>query len=178
MRIDEIFNSTTSTQTLTQSTQAKISKRDVKDKVKPAQSNRHRRSAQFPGFQQFGGFNNPQFQQQQDTNGNAFAQNQNPYFNQNAGANTHNSNFQNQFGGFQNNGGSSIASNIGNNGQFGQLSAANTDQQSYQNAQGFGDKNNAQSQSALFDPFGLQTSAANSGKFVRKRNHSDLFVIV
>lgn len=92
------------------------------------------------------------------------AQNQNPFFNQNAGANTHSNNFQNPWGGFQNNGASSIGSNIANNGQSGQLSAANTDQQSYQNAQGFGDKNNAQSQSALFDPFGLQASSANTGK--------------
>lgn len=83
---------------------------------------------------------------------------------QNTGANTQTSNIQNEFGNFQNTGGSSIASNIGNNGQFGQLSAANTAQQAYHTGQGSGEKNNAQSQSANFNPFGLQTNSANSGE--------------
>lgn len=71
---------------------------------------------------------------------------------------------QNPFGNFQNNGGSSISSNLANDGTRGQLSSSNTDQQNYDTAQGSGQKNNAQSQSANFDPFGLQASAANSGK--------------
>lgn len=118
----------------------------------------------FPGQQQFNGF--PQQYQQQNTNGNSFAQNQNPFSNQNTGSNTYSQNNQNPFGQFQNTGGSSIGSNLANNGMSGQLSAANTDQQSYLTAQGFGQKNNGQSQSANFDQFGnLQTSNANTGNF-------------
>lgn len=72
---------------------------------------------------------------------------------------------QNQFGNFQDNGASSLSSNLANNGQSGQVSAANTQQQAYQTLHGSGEKNNAQSQSANFDQFGnLGTSAANSGK--------------
>lgn len=116
----------------------------------------------FPG-EPFSAF--PQYQQQ-NTNSNGFAQNQNPFFNQNAGSNTYSQNNQNPFGQFQNTGGSSIGSNLANNGMSGQVSAANTDQQSYLTAQGFGQKNNGQSQSANFDHFGnLQTSNANTGDF-------------
>lgn len=155
--------------------------------------NRHRRSAQnfgqpsgafpsgfpgggFPGsFQQpsptqqfpmnYNPYQNPNFGfSQQNANGNAFGQSQNPFGNQNAGANTHSSNLQNPFGSFQNTGGSSIGSNLANNGLAGQLSAANTDQQNYFTALGSGQKNNALSQSANFDPFGnLQTAATNAG---------------
>lgn len=67
-------------------------------------------------------------------------------------------------GNFQNNGGSSISSNLANDGTSGQLSSSNTNQQSYQTAQGSGEKNNAQSQSANFDKYGnLGTSGSNSG---------------
>lgn len=142
--------------------------------------NRHRRSpnAQFQGFapqgfapqgfpqQNFNPYQNFGFGQQ-NTAGNAVAQNQNPFFNQNAGANTFSNNQQNPFGNFQNTGGSSISSNLANGGLAGQLSAANTNQQNFQNPFGFGDKNNAQSQSANFDPFGnLLASQANTGKLL------------
>lgn len=153
---------------------------DTEDPVPEIRSNRQKRQhgphhyhhhGGFPGQSQFGGNFNPYQQQpnfgfqQQNANGNAFAQNQNPFNNQNSGANTQSSNVQNQFGNFQNNGGSSIASNIANGGLAGDVSAANTDQQSYQTAQGSGQKNNAQGQSAHYDQFGnLDTSAANSGK--------------
>lgn len=154
MRIDEIFDSTNATQQ--KLIRAKVSKRSTDEAPKRTHGNRHRRSAQFPGF--------PQFSNQQNAAGNALAQNQNPFFNQNAGANTHTDQLQNQFGNFFNTGGSSIGSNLANNGLSGQLSAANTDIQKYQTALGFGEKNNAQSQSANFNPFGLQTSNANTGK--------------
>lgn len=138
---------------------------------------RNKRQVGWPGAQQYGfqnglGGNQQQMfnpyqnfgASQQNANGNSLAQNQNPFFNQNAGANTHSSNLQNPFGSFQNNGGSSISANLANDGSAGQLSSANTDQQNYLNAFGFGNKNNAQSQSANFDPFGnLQTSSTNTG---------------
>lgn len=153
---------------------AELVKRSVDNipRLQPEKSknrgNRHRRRAQFPSFPQQPGFNpygNPNFGfSQQNANGNAFGQNQNPFFNQNAGANTHSQNLQNPFGNFQNNGGSSISSNLANNGLGGQVSAANTDQQSYLTALGSGQKNNALGQSAVFDPFGnLQTSSTNAG---------------
>lgn len=73
-------------------------------------------------------------------------------------------NVQNELGNFQNTDGSSISSNLATDGSSGQLSAANTNQQSYQNAQGSGEKNNAQSQSANFDKEGnLGTSSSNAG---------------
>lgn len=53
------------------------------------------------------------------------------------------------------------------------MSAANTDQQSYHTAQGAGDKNNAQSQSANFDPFGnLGTSSSNAGMLIKRNGFS------
>lgn len=170
--------------------ETKISKRSTGDNASQLQlqkpsfrGNRHRRSPQsfgFPGFQQpnfqgqpsptqqfpmnpyqvpnFGGFS------QQNANGNALGQSSNPFFNQNAGANTQSSNVQNPFGSFQNTAGSSLGSNLANNGLAGQLSAANTNQQSYLTALGAGQQNNAQGQSANFDPFGnLQTAATNAG---------------
>lgn len=161
-------------------------RRDVDENEPQIRSNRQRRYARrqpsqpvYAG-QNFGAPQNagfPQFQQQ-NANGNALAQNQNPFFNQNAGANTHSSNVQNPFGNFQNNGGSSISSNFANDGTKGQVSSANTDQQSYNTAQGLGEKNNAQSQSANFDPFGLQASSSNSGKFeIETQFQRILFII-
>lgn len=169
----------------------KITKRSVDDAANQSQSqktrfrgNRHRRSPQFgqpfvfpqqPSFQRqppstqpfpiYNPYGNPNFGfSQQNANGNALAQNQNPFFNQNAGANTHSSNSQNPFGNFQNTGGSSLSSNLANNGLAGQVSAANTDQQNYLTALGGGQKNNAIGQSANFDPFGnLQTTSTNAG---------------
>lgn len=145
----------------------KVVKRSV-DNLQPEKpkfhGNRHRRRAQFPGFPQQPNFGQNFGFGQQNANGNAFGQNQNPFFNQNAGANTHSQNLQNPFGNWQNNGGSSISSNLANNGLSGQLGAANTDQQSYLTAFGAGQMNNAQGQSANFDPFGnLQTSSSNAG---------------
>lgn len=122
---------------------------DDDDDVSPQiLTNRQRRNAEaqnFGGFPQQGGFG-------------GFGQ-------QNAGANTFSNNFQNPFGNSQNTGASSIGSNLQNGGQSGQLSAANAGLQSYQNAFGGGLQNNAQSQSANFDPYGLQASNANSGEF-------------
>lgn len=161
----------------------------LKPQKPKSRGNRHRRSAQifgqpvaYPGngfpqqisFQgppsptqtlNYNPYQNPNFGfSQENANGNAFGQNQNPFFNQNAGANTHSSNMQNPFGNFQNNGGSSISANLANNGLGGQVSAANTDQQSYLTALGAGQKNNALGQSAIFDPFGnLQTTSTNAG---------------
>lgn len=166
--------------------ETKVSKRSADDSASQLQpslvGNRHRRSPQFafPSFQQppnFPGqlpnqqfpmnpFQNPNFGSfsQQNANGNAIGQSQNPFSNQNVGANTQSSNIQNPFGNFQNTGGSGISSNLANNGLSGQLSAANTNQQSYLTALGAGQQNNAQGQSANFDPFGnLQTTAANAG---------------
>lgn len=170
--------------------ETKITKRSAGDDTSHLQQqqtrfrgNRHRRSPQsfgFPGFpgqpnfqqpsptQQFpmNPYQNPNFGifSQQNANGNALGQSQNPFSNQNAGANTQSSNIQNPFGNFQNTGGSSLSSNLANNGLAGQLSAANTNQQGYQTALGAGQQNNALSQSANFDPFGnLQTTATNAG---------------
>lgn len=118
---------------------------------------------QFP--MNFNPYNNPNFGfSQQNANGNALGQSQNPFFNQNAGANTHSSNMQNPFGNFQNTGGSSLSSNLANDGLAGQVSAANTDQQNFLTALGAGQKNNAFGQSANFDPFGnLQATSTNAG---------------
>lgn len=189
MRIDEDESRITKTdggEKKATETETKITKRSVAVDNNTSQSvprnprfrgNRHRRSPQsfgFPGFPQQPGFQgqppfnpyqNPNFGfSQQNANGNALGQSQNPFFNQNAGANTHSSNLQNPFGNFQNTGGSSLSSNLANNGLAGQLSAANTDQQNYLTALGAGQQNNALSQSANFDPFGnLQTTNTNAG---------------
>lgn len=158
-----------------QKKQKKVSKRTADEPTQMKthfRGNRHRRSASAQvGFQ--GGFSPQRYPQnfnpyqnfgQQNTAGNAVSQNQNPFLNQNTGANTFSNNQQNPFGNFQNTGGSSISSNLANGGLAGQVNAANTNQQSFQNALGFGDKNNAQSQSANFDPYGnLQATLANTG---------------
>lgn len=169
MRIDAVLNETTKNEPEMIENHSKISKRSVDDDVHSEprfRGNRHRRSQQN-GFQNFNPYQNYGFSQQ-NANGNSLAQNQNPFFNQNAGANTQSSNLQNPFGIFQNNGGSSMSSNIASNGLAGQLSSANTNQQNYLTAQGSGEKNNAQSQSANFDPFGnLLATLSNSGMLRR-----------
>ncbi|XP_070492968.1 uncharacterized protein [Chironomus tepperi] len=103
------------------------------------------------------------------TNAQGQAQNTAGGFNQNAGANTHSSNVQNELGSFQNTGGSSISANLANDGSSGQLGAANTQQSSQHTADGYKEQNAAQSQSANFDNQGnLQLSNAGTNVNVIK----------
>lgn len=82
---------------------------------------------------------------------------------QTAGANTQSQNYQNEFGQYQNNAGSSQSANLAADGSSGQLSAANTQQQNFQNEFGAGSKNSGQSQSANFDGNGnLALTSSNS----------------
>lgn len=119
--------------------------------------------SRFGGFGGFGGGFNPYQSGQENANANGFAQNQNPFVNQQSGANTHSMNTFNPFGNFQNNGASSIGSNIANDGLAGQVNAANTNQQAFQTAQGSGQEQSAQGQSVNYDQFGnLQTAGVNS----------------
>lgn len=82
---------------------------------------------------------------------------------QTVGANTQSQNYQNEFGQYQNNAGSSQSANLAADGSAGHLSAANTQQQNYQNEFGAGSKNSGQSQSANFDGNGnLALTSSNS----------------
>jgi hypothetical protein len=75
-------------------------------------------------------------------------------FQQNAGANSGSNTVTNEHGTFSNNAAGSQSSNLAADGSSGQLSSANTQQQGFQTATGFGNKNQAQSQSANFDKKG------------------------
>jgi len=133
-----------------------------------------RQKRQFGGFGGFGfrqpyqppqndyrrpsyGFSNPAF-------GFGFRQPYNPVnYNQQSAANTHSNNEQNQNGLFQDNGSSSISSNLAQDGSAGQVSSANTNQMNSITANGIQNSNDAQSQSLNFGPNGNQATNSNAG---------------
>ncbi|XP_067635752.1 autotransporter CRAC [Eurosta solidaginis] len=82
---------------------------------------------------------------------------------QQAGANSHSNHQFTKQGASQDNGASSIGSNLANDGSSGQVSSANVDNQNQVSTDGSSSSNNAQSQSLNFDPNQQQASSANVG---------------
>ncbi|XP_037938627.1 uncharacterized protein LOC119671876 isoform X2 [Teleopsis dalmanni] len=138
---------------------------------------RNRRQFQYPNQRQ--NFFNPYGQssflypQNQNINSQGIANNRGNLFQQQAGANTHTNKKVTPNGVFQDNGASSIGSNIANDGLSGQVSSANTAQMNSQSLDSLMMSNNAQSQSLNFDPNQQQATSSNAGTTHSKTKDSE-----
>ncbi|XP_075158186.1 uncharacterized protein LOC142231464 [Haematobia irritans] len=101
--------------------------------------------------------------QSQNANAQGLANNKGDLFEQQAGANTQTNQEVNESGITQNNGASSIGSNLATDGTSGQVSSANVAQMNAVTADGSQSSNSAQSQALNFDAKQQQAATSNAG---------------
>ncbi|XP_054730363.1 uncharacterized transmembrane protein DDB_G0289901-like [Anastrepha obliqua] len=143
-------------------------------------SARPKRRAQFPPFENPNyGFQGPQqgppqgpqrrqpggffFPGDINSQSQGTAEHKGSLFDQQAGSNAHSNRHATKDGVSQDNGGSSISSNVAKDGSSGQVSSANVNNQNKQTKDGSSSSNEGQSQSLNFNKNGQQASSANAG---------------
>ncbi|XP_011293542.2 uncharacterized transmembrane protein DDB_G0289901 [Musca domestica] len=144
----------------------------VAQAFRPVRQVRPKRRAQYIPFffpdqqNRWSANRNPTFggqPQKQNANAQGLANNMNNFFEQQAGANTHTNQQFNANGFTQDNGASSIGSNVAKDGSSGQVTSSNVAQMNWVTQGGSQSSNNAQSQALNFDKNQQQASSANAG---------------